>query len=273
MNMLISQSPDTDSNLSTLPDLWRRRTRLSAKEMLSIYLLVQQALRAYYPPELRVLVEDKDELVARFIYSKVLRLDSSAVDINACADSAPSNGYAICAYFRRYLIDCLRSASHQRHVSIEIDGIEQEVDLRAHALEDPVESVLIQYALNEKSVRQKASTFIASLDEADQLILAGSFGWCSGQKGGLAGIATTHQIPSYHYRAVKLGVTVKKSGTLDHFAQSKIGQWLIDQLGISICIDNRPAILVALNLLSQEASLVPRLKAIATEEPDTGVAA
>ncbi|NIF56512.1 hypothetical protein [Burkholderia sp. Ax-1724] len=237
-----------------LPDLWRRRTRLSADEMVSIVELVRRALRTYHPLELQALGEDKEELVAQFIYAKVLRLAPGHTETSACADSAPSNSYAVCAYFRRYLIDCLRSAGHQRNVSMENEGIEQEIDLHAQALEDPVQSVLLQYGLDEQCVRFAAREFIEGLDEPERIVLAGSLGWCSESKGGLAAVATRHRVPSYHYRAVKLGVTMKKTAGAEEFSNTKIGRWLTDVLGIAIDIENREAILLALNLLAAESS-------------------
>ncbi|CAH2804683.1 MAG: Adenylosuccinate lyase (EC [uncultured Paraburkholderia sp.] len=39
-------------------------------------------------------------------------------------------------------------------------------------------------------------------------------------------------VPSYHYRAVKLGVTMKKTAGADEFSNTKIGRWLTDVLGI-----------------------------------------
>lgn len=237
-----------------LPDLWRRRTRLSGDEMVSMVELVKRALRTYHPLELQALGEDKEELVAQFIYAKVLRLAPGHTETHACADSAPSNGYALCAYFRRYLIDCLRSAGHQRNVSMENDGMAQEIDLHAQALEDPVESVLLQYGLDEPRVRLSARAFIESLDEPERIVLAGSLGWCSEGKGGLSAVAAQHRVPSYHYRAVKLGVTMKKTAGAEDFSNTKIGRWLTDVLGIEIEVDNRPAILLALNLLAAESS-------------------
>ncbi|MBB5499552.1 hypothetical protein [Paraburkholderia sp. MM5384-R2] len=237
-----------------LPDLWRRRTRLSADEMVSMVELVKRALRTYHPLELQALAEDKEELVAQFIYAKVLRLAPGHTETNARADSAPSNSYAVCAYFRRYLIDCLRSACHQRNVSMETEGVAQEIDLHAHALEDPVESVLLQYGLDEQRVRRAAREFIEGLDEPERIVLAGSLGWCSEGKGGLSAVAARHRVPSYHYRAVKLGVTMKKTAGAEEFSNTKLGRWLTDALGIEIDVDNRAAILVALNLLAAESS-------------------
>jgi hypothetical protein len=242
------------TDCAMLPDLWRRRTRLSDDEMVSMCELVRSALRAYHPVELHALAEDKDELVAQFIFAKVLRLEPGHAESHASPDSAPSTRYAICAYFRRYLIDCLRSASHQRNVSMEVEGIEQEIDARAHALEDPVDGVLIQYGLDETRVREAARRFIAGLDAPEQIVLAGSLGWGSETKGGLSRIAAEHRVPSYHYRAVKLGVTMKKTAQADDFSNTKIGRWLKDELGIQIDLENRTAILVALNLLAIEAS-------------------
>jgi hypothetical protein len=237
-----------------LPDLWRRRTQLSGDEMVSMVDLVKRALRTYHPLELQALGEDKEELVAQFIFARVLRLAPGHSDTNACPESAPSNGYALCAYFRRYLIDCLRSAGHQRNVSMENEGMQQEIDLHAHALEDPVESVLLQYGLDEARVRLAARTFIDGLDEPERIVLAGSLGWCSECKGGLSAVAAQHRVPSYHYRAVKLGVTMKKTGDAGDFSNTKIGRWLIDVLGIEIEVENRAAILIALNLLAAESS-------------------
>jgi hypothetical protein len=237
-----------------LPELWRRRTQLSDDEMVSMYDLVRRALRAYHPVELQALGEDKEELVAQFIYTKVLRLAPGHSESQACPESAPSNSYALCAYFRRYLIDCLRSASHQRNVSMENEGMEQEIDLHAHALEDPIDSVLMDYGLDERRVRRAARDFIASLDGPEQVVLAGSLGWCSECKGGLSAVAAEYRVPSYHYRAVKLGVTMKKTANAADFSNTEIGHWLSDVLGIEIALDNRDAILVALNLLAAESN-------------------
>lgn len=236
-----------------LTDLWRRRTHLSHDEMISIYNLVKGALRTYHPPELQSLREDKEELIAQFIYSKVLRLEPGHTESHASEQSAPSSGYAVCTYFRRFLIDCLRSASYQRDVSMEVDGIEQQVDEHAHAVDDPVQSVLMQYGLDETRVRHLAREFIGGLDKYEQLVLAGTLGWCSGGKGGLFGIASRHHIPSYHYRAVKLGVTLKKSAQSEDFAATKIGRWIGSVLGIAISADNQSVILIILNLLAVES--------------------
>jgi hypothetical protein len=254
MGAIANQALARSFDDAVLPDLWRRRTRLSGDEMISMYDLIRRALRGYHPIELHALGEDKEELVSQFIYSKVLRLMPGHTETQAGPDSTPSSSYAICAYFRRYLIDCLRSASHQRNVSTEHEGIEQEIDLQAQALEDPIDSVLFEHGLDEATVRMAARRFIAQLGEPERIVLAGTLGACAGAKGGLSAVAAHYGVPSYHYRAVKLGVTLKKTAERSDFSSTLIGRWLTDELGITIEFENRRAILIALNLLAAESS-------------------
>ena len=115
--------------------LWRRRQQLSPDEMGRMYAIVGDALRSCSPPELKVLGESRQELVAQFIYVKVLRLDADpdeleegAAPVAASDHSAPSTAYALCAYFRRYLIDCTRASSFRRKLSIGEQVSEAQLD-------------------------------------------------------------------------------------------------------------------------------------------------
>ncbi|SAL32652.1 hypothetical protein AWB67_01327 [Caballeronia terrestris] len=237
---------------ATLLDLWHRRASLTQAEMAQIYQLVRLALRSYHPSELRALPEGKEELIAQFIFSRVLRLDADRAVSHACAESAPSTVYALCAYFRRYLIDCLRSASVQRNVSLEVDDMAARIDAHARSLADPIASALAEHGLTEASVRASARLFVGSLDVTDRVILSATLGANRGCKGGLRSVASEHEIPSYHYRARKLGVTKKKTETPAGFGTTKIGGWLATTLGIALTFENRDAILIALNLLALE---------------------
>jgi hypothetical protein len=246
----------TDGQISdgTFAELWQRRACLSHDEMAAMYTIVCGALKAYYPLELRALGEDKEELISQFIYFKVFRLEAAHDPPETFPlHSTPSNGHAVCAYFRRYLIDCLRSAGHQRNVSFDDGDVMLEVERQAAVHGDPVHSVLIQYGLDETTVRNSATLFIDSLDESDRLLLAGSLGWLSNEQGGLAGIAGRYGIASYHYRARKLGITVKKGSFPVDFAATTIGQWIESTLGIDITLENRVAILLALGILSEQS--------------------
>lgn len=238
----------------TLLDLWRRRASLNGSEMERIYLLMRRALRNYHPAELRALPEDKEELISQFIFSRVLRLDPERTVSHACAESAPSTVFALCAYFRRFLIDCLRSASHQRNVSLELEGVSGQIAAYACSIRDPVETALEEHGLDEACVRRAARAFVVSLDDADRVILAGALGCFRDRVGGLKGVAKEYRVPSYHSRARRLGVTLKKTATPADFAQTKIGQWIEQTLGIAITADSRDAILIVLNLLSLDAN-------------------
>ncbi|ADG20859.1 hypothetical protein [Paraburkholderia atlantica] len=238
---------------ATLTDLWQHRSNLSSVEIGYVYSFVRRALRGYYPPELRALAEDKEELVAQFIFSRVLRLNADRTKPHGSFNGAPFSAFAVCAYFQRYLIDCLRTASHRRNVSIETDGVSAHVDAHAHPLNDPVESILAEYGLDERRTRQAARSFVSSLDESERIILAASLGGSCRIKGGLKGIADQYRLSSYHYHARKLGVTLRKSANPDDFAMTKIGSWMMNTLGIEIIHENRPVILIVLNLLALDA--------------------
>lgn len=252
----MEQSTVVDSAGETaLPELWQHRTCLSHDEMRSMYTIVRRALTTYHPFELQALGEDKEELISQFIYLKVFRLEAAQNDTTIFPlHSAPSSRHAVCAYFRRYLIDCLRSASHQRNVSIDESHVAYEIDRQAATHPDPITSVFMQYGLTEALVRESARAFIAALDDPDRLVLAGTLGWLSNEKGGLSQVAARYRIASYHYRACKLGVTLKKGAMPADFASTAIGQWIEHTLGIDVAPENRIAILAALGILSEQSS-------------------
>lgn len=226
--------------------------------MASLYAIVRRALTGYYPFELQALGEDKEELISQFLYFKVFRLEAARADATSSVPtfplhSAPSSPHAVCTYFRRYLIDCLRSASHRHNVSLDDGDVMVDVEEQTAAQADPVGTVLFQHGLDEADVRESATAFIARLDEADRLLLAGSLGWLSKEKGGLSGIAARYGIASYHYRARKLGVTLKKGSMPTDFACTGIGQWIERTLRIPVEAENRLAILAVLGILSEQS--------------------
>jgi hypothetical protein len=165
-----------DNEADTLAELWKRRASLTGGDMSRIYAHVRRALRGYFPSELRALGDDKEELIAQFIYLRVLHLGSEPATPRDTSQGAPFSGYAICAYFRRYLIDCLRSASHRRSVSLEVEGVSAELDTHASAPHDPIQAVLADYDLDEARARAAARAFVRALPDSDRIILAGSLG-------------------------------------------------------------------------------------------------
>lgn len=239
--------------------LWRRRQTLSPDEMGLMYRIVGGALKACSPPELQVLGEGRQELVAQFIYVKVLRLDADP-DEPEEADggrgsrsqhSAPSSAFALCAYFRRYLIDCTRASAFRRKLSIgeQITEDQLEAQLGAH---ESAQDCLAEHGLSTAAVHAAARAFIAALAEPERILLCQGFG--KEAAGGLSGIASRHAIASYHYRAGRLGLVHKREGLPADYAKTALGGWIQQTLGIAIEPDNMGAILEVFKILGAEAS-------------------
>lgn len=239
--------------------LWRRRQQLSPDEMGRMYAIVGDALRTCSPPELKVLGESRQELVAQFIYVKVLRLDADpdeveegAAPVAASDHSAPSTAYALCAYFRRYLIDCTRASSFRRKLSIGEQVSEAQLDAQLGSQDAPDEDCLAEHGLSEAKVQGLARAFIAALPEPERLLLCEGFG--REAAGGLSGVASRHAIASYHYRAGRLGLVHKREGLPADYAKTLLGSWIQHTLGIAIAADNMAAILRVFKILGAEAS-------------------
>ncbi len=237
--------------------LWRRRQTLSSDEMGRMYGIVGGALRSCNPPELQALGEGRQELVAQFIYVKVLRLDADPDEADeppreeSDSHSAPSSAFALCAYFRRYLIDCTRASAFRRRLSIgeQVSEAQLEEQLGAHS---SPEDCLAEHGLSGPAVQQAARDFIAALPEPERLLLCEGFGQESA--GGLSGVAARHAIASYHYRAGRLGLVHKREALPADYAKTRLGSWIQDTLGIAIRPDNSDAILTVFKILGAEAS-------------------
>jgi hypothetical protein len=241
--------------------LWRRRQTLSSDEMGRMYLIVGGALKICNPPELNVLGEGRQELIAQFIYVKVLRLDADPDEAEEApaargakggsAHSAPSSAFALCAYFRRYLIDCTRASSFRRKLSIGEQITEDQLEAQVGAGED-AQDCLRDHGLSAAAVHAAARSFIAGLAEPERILLCEGFG--NEAAGGLSGIASRHAIASYHYRAGRLGLVHKREGLPADYAKTQLGGWITQTLGIAIEPENMAAILEVFKILGAEAS-------------------
>ena len=247
-------SPEQSVELVTL---WRRRQTLGPDEVGRMYGIVGGALKSCNPPELQVLGEGRQELVAQFIYVKVLRLDADpdeadeASAVEKSNHSAPSTSFALCAYFRRYLIDCTRASSFRRKLSIGDQVSEAQLDEQLGA-DDGTADELAEHGLDGAAVQAAARAFIAALPEPERILLCEGFG--RETAGGLSGVASRHSIASYHYRAGRLGLVHKREGLPADYARTTLGQWLTQTLGIAIEADNMGAILQVFKILGAEAS-------------------
>jgi hypothetical protein len=244
------------SESAQLVALWKRRHTLSASDIGQMYSIVSRALQRCNPPELQILGEGRQELIAQFIYCKVLRLqergeDAPKNEVEDDGHSAPSSSYALCAYFRRYLIDCTRASSFKRKVAIGDQITESQLEEQLDA-EDDMETCLAEYGLCQDKVGQAAKTFIDHLDAPERVLLCESFG--REAEGGLSGVAARHAISSYHYRAGRLGLVHKRQGLTSDYAKTMLGSWMEKTLGIPIHAENIKAIHSVFKILGVYAS-------------------
>ena len=257
------QNTLSSEDSAELVRLWRRRQTLAPHEMGRMYGIVGTALGDCHPPELKALGEGRQELVAQFIYLKVLRLDADPEEgeeegsgaTERAAHSAPSTAFALCAYFRRYLIDCTRATSFRRKLSLGEEVSDEQLDahLRGHrAPAQDAAGCLAEHGLSMAGVAEAARRFIAGLGEPERLLLCEGFG--KEAEGGLSGIASRHAIASYHYRAGRLGLVHKREGLTADYAKTRLGGWIQQTLGIALEPDNMGAILQVFKILGAEAS-------------------
>ena len=165
--------------------------------------------------------------------------------------SAPSSSFALCAYFRRYLIDCTRASSFRRKVSIGDQISEDQLEEKMEAQED-LDITLAEYGLNSESVAEAANGFILQLGIPERILLCESFGMEA--PGGLSGVASRHAISSYHYRAGRLGLVHKRQSLTSDYAKTLLGGWIEQTLGIPIHAENMKAILSVFKILGAQAS-------------------
>lgn len=254
-----------------LARLWRHRRSLPPGDMGTLYRIVGDALRACNPPELGALGEGRLELVAQFLYAKVLQLDGGAPPTGVADDgpphSAPTTAFALCAYFRRYLIDCTRASAHRRRAVVGEQVSQAQVDASQGAYDDP-EAVLRDHGLDGAGVAAAARAFIAALPEPERLLLCEGFG--DERPGGLSGVAARHAIASYHYRAGLLGLVHRRSALPADYAATTLGRWIARTLRIPIAAENAEAILRVFEILGAEAH-APNAAAAAQRPPARGV--
>lgn len=264
MQDLLSHSESAD-----LCDLWQRRQQLSPQEMGRMYTIVTRALHPCAPPELRSLDDSKQELIAQFIYAKVLRLHTAITtetdqeeDANgantaspsaASQHSAPSSAMALCAYFKRYLIDCTRASRLRWRVTLGEGGITDDRLETELGTGDEEEDALRDHGLSEERVQTAARDFIQSLPEPERLMLRESF--AEEFAGGLSGVASRHCIASYHYRAGKLGLVHSRNSLPRDYGRTLMGSWIQNTLQIAIERENMSAIHRVFKILALEASM------------------
>ncbi len=217
----------------------------------AMYRIVGDALVACNPPELQVLGEGRQELVAQFIYVKVLRLDADPDEADERASHSALPPPLPCALTSAAISSTARApAPSRRKLSIGDQITEAQLEDEIGAGED-LDGCLAEHGLSAQAVQLAARAFIAELLEPRAP--AARRGLRQRGRGRLSGIASRHAIASIttarpaRPRAQARGVTAD-------YAKTRIGGWLQQTLGIAIEPDNMAAILQVFKILGAEAS-------------------
>lgn len=231
--------------------LWSNRARLSQAEWEDLYEHVSFGLRNMCrAPELNSLGDERDSYIAQYFLLKVFEEVSHH-------SSPPQHFGALCVYFRNFLKDIVKSAENRYMTPFDDpdDGEESPANRVPDDCEnrDETETLLREANLSETSVRLAAEAFLASLEVADQIYLACHS--CADDEDAepLSSLAKRMEIASYHYRALKLGITRKKDEFEQGYEETKIGVWLTQQLGLQCTRSYVQEIFAALKILCDES--------------------
>jgi len=245
-------------DFAELADLWARRGDLSRDEWARLYQLVTSVLEANpvreeHQPALGG-PGGVNALRQSFFVDKVL--------LPATAPGADPNPKltlrALPVFYKRYLLDQLRAIQRHGETPLPEPDDGRMADPNSNnpfgwlgdtdcACQDGIEGI------DSCALQDSARKFLRDHDDWVVIYLALHF--CHGRERlPLSKIQRIYQIPSYHYKAVKLGIAPPRGGYagITQFSDTMIGTWLGDN-GIALNEDQRHIIRHAFDLLCLEA--------------------
>jgi phage gp37-like protein len=218
-----------------------------------MYAQVGSALRQCQPPQQGLLGETHDELVAQFIYLRILRLqDTDRAALYSTAEQAePANAMALCNDFQNYVTSCLQ-AQHP-HPKTALNSPDKDTKSeQSEQINDSRQEVLAQHGLQLAQVGQAACAFVATLTLQERVLLCKS--WGTAAQGECSGTAWRSAITVQQYRAGRLGVLHRGASVSPGYAHTVIGSWMAQSLGLVIEACNTPVITAVLDILGMQAS-------------------
>ena len=254
-----------------LRELWWRRGELDQSEWEELFQVVQQKLGgqkfSQYSSLPGVLPED---LITDFFQDKVL---IPAKNSTYQASDLKHSG-VLALYYSRYLLDRIDAvpftSAEEKSGSDQNDYIERLSEGNFDVLyaglreaEPDISDVLNDLGLTLEHVCQEAAVFLKTQGAWQHLQKDGywirlylSKHHCTDKEDTvpLDTLARQYDIPSYHYKAKKLGITWTRGGfeSPEDFAKTLLGQWIIS-LGITIQRDDPAALHAALKILCHAA--------------------
>lgn len=230
-----------------LSDYWVRMDQLSEAEWADFYRRVCMALLRCPATELASLPDRRENYIDEFFTEKIF---FKAQRMSATGIQTISGG-ALCLFFRRYLIALLRGPQPVPPLGGDEPVLEMPVD--PDESENAVDEFVTQIGGHEALARS-VDDFLVTLEDWAVLMLRGHF--CADDHEAIPMSEICRGIPSYHYKAQKLGITVQRN-TADFlgYEHTRIGQW-IKALGVDIAPENYALIRFLLGALCVEAMAV-----------------
>jgi len=233
-----------------LRDLWCRRRDLDAAGWTRLYEIAMSALMNYKPRELAGLPEDRNVYIQEFFQDKVLRLDLS---------SQCDHVGALRIYYQRYLRDLLRSkqSREKREVSDKHDpegesppSLDEAPEVETSGT-DPL-TELAEAGFPPVDVAASARAWLLASEEWVPVFVAFSNCPDAARSEPLVHLAKRKGIKSQAYKAEKLGFNWR-GGDAAGFAETLLGRWITDSLGIELRPENSGLLLGVLKILCFEA--------------------
>lgn len=230
-----------------LTDFWVRLDRLTQDEWADFYRCVRAALLRCPAPELSGLPDLRESYIDEFFTEKLFfrsqRTNESGIQT--------ISGGALCTFFRRYLIDLLRG--YQRTSLTEKEELERLPDVEAGSDDEAAVNEFLAVSGGHEVLRQHVADFLATLEDWGLLMLRGHF--CADDDA-VPMSTLCKGIPSYHYKAQKLGITVNRSTSeLLGYEHTLIGQWIVG-MGVDVIPQNGPVIQFLLGAICLEAAAI-----------------
>ena len=204
--------------------------------------MVRQALLRCPASELSALPASRDSYIVEFFAEKMV---FKAQRMNPQGVQGLSGG-ALCFFFRNYLKDEIREGSRFTSLDDRAESAPEDAPTPHAAVKEFLGALGGPVCLAEQ-----IQTFIADQEEWAIRMLGGHF--CADEDEAIPMSSLCKGIASYHYKAQKLGITIKKDAdALVGYEHTRIGQWM-QSLGVAIVPDSMPVMRFLLEALCLEA--------------------
>lgn len=233
---------EAQSDREVLTAYWVRLDKLTATEWKTFYLLVRRALLRCPAPELAALPDKRENYIDEFftekLFFKAQRMTPDGIQ--------SISGGALCFFFRRFL--------DTEVIRYKLNPLTEEDREDERGADDPNEDELTDEFLaniGRDKLDDSVQRFLASLPDWALLMLRGHF--CADDDT-VPMSKLCRGIASYHYKAQKLGVTVKKDADgLIGYEHTLLGQWM-QSLGVLIAPENHALMIFLLEVICLEAT-------------------